>query len=162
VYVVSKIFLNSSDAVLTTHTYTHTHTHTPHTRTHAHAHTHTHTHTHKHTVAPVINLTHSRTSNGFRLTCSVIAYPRVESVRWEAVDSGNAIPGSNDIVCQTESTTFDFCLTSTLDIESSSCDQAGYRCTVTNMPRISSQSVSVCPTGKFVCVCVVCACVCSW
>ena len=82
-----------------------------------------------------------------------MGYPRLTRVRWETVGDGNAVLGSNDIFCAAESSTFDFCLTSTLDIELGSCDRIGYRCSVSNEPQTSSQSISVCPNGKYVCVC---------
>ena len=118
---------------------------------------------HNYAVAPIINLTKSRTSSGYTLTCTALGYPRLTNVRWETLTDGTSIAGSNDIFCQAESSTFDFCLTSTLDIESNSCDQNGYRCSVTNAPITTSRSISVCVVGKCVCVCVcMCVCVCVW
>ena len=127
---------------LFTHNTHNTHTHTTHTHTQHTQHTHTQHNTHTHTVGPNVTLTSSSLDNNrVRLTCSAQGYPRLDRVAWQTGD-GNAVSGSVDEINSMESSTFDFSLTSTLDLERSRCDGIVYRCSVSSGSITRSTSIT--------------------
>ena len=111
-----------------------------------------HTHTHTHTVGPNVTITSSPLDNNkVRLTCSARGYPVMDRVAWQT-DGGATVSGSVDEINAMESATFDFSLTSTLDLERSRCNSHFYQCSVSSGSITRSTSIT-CQIGTCMCPC---------